>query len=105
MFEHAGSKLKIIAVWAFALEILAAAVASIILYSVSQNGYMLLIFPCSLLPNLISNLALYAFGELCENVEKIANNSSSNIIGISKSINQFQPADESDNDDDELPSL
>lgn len=76
MFKNAGSKLQGLAIVIFVLFIIAGAIIG---NALSKNGELIIVFVIVSIPlGWVCSITLYAFGELCENVQTIAgkNNSS-----------------------------
>ncbi len=70
MFKNAGGKLQSLAILNFWLFIIAGLIVGAV---IGKNGVGIVIcLPISLLLGWGSSIVLYAFGELCENVQKIA---------------------------------
>ncbi|MBP3270728.1 MAG: hypothetical protein J6M17_00690 [Ruminococcus sp.] len=71
MFNEPGKKLKALAKVFFVLSILVGIIATLIVYAAVQNGAVFLLIPVSIVGSWLSTIALYAFGELCDNTAEI----------------------------------
>ena len=72
MFKNAGEKIQVIAITLFVTSILFSTILSIYLSVDTNNAKWLLIIPITIIISFPSNLYLYAFGELCEDIKKIS---------------------------------
>ena len=110
MFRNAGGKIKVLAIVMFWLMVIAGTIFGFAL-SGDTEGISLLFIPGSFLVGWLSNLALYAFGELCENVYEINERQRRNAAEqpVSRSLFSSSPAPEpspisTDNDTVKCPS-
>ncbi|PWJ13092.1 hypothetical protein [Ruminococcus flavefaciens] len=100
MFKKAGGKLKTIIVLSFSLSTLILFILFMfIAYQTTQNYILwLIIFLVAIIPNYIIHLVIFAFAELCENVNEIKDDItgtmsegivfiSTNIYNINKKLN------------------
>lgn len=86
MFKNSGRKLQTLATLNFWLFVIAGLIVGALL---GKNGVFIVIcLPISLLLGWVSSIMIYAFGELCENVQKIAQ-------GTTRPANT-RPTDQSD---------
>ena len=71
MFDNAGQKLKGLAKFIFGFIVVVSCLLAIIGMK-SAGGVTLLLIPAGIVVGWLSSILLYAFGELCENVNNIA---------------------------------
>lgn len=72
MFRNAGAKIQVLAWILFFLIIFGGSAAAILITVQTSLLIYLLYIPASVLSGWLSTIALYAFGELCENVSIIS---------------------------------
>jgi hypothetical protein len=73
MFNKPGKKLKIFAATMFGISI----IGSLIFFLSNVNkfkAFVILLIPASILISFIFNLIIYAFGDMCENVDLMRSN-------------------------------
>lgn len=71
MFQNAGKKLKTLAKVFFWIAVILGVILGVALAG-STHGLSLIIIPLVVIGSWLSTIALYAFGELCENVKNIS---------------------------------
>lgn len=71
MFSDSGKKVKNLATVVFVLCIIIGVIITIALYSILEV-ISLLFIPVFVLVGWVNSILLYAFGDLCDNVQKIA---------------------------------
>lgn len=72
MFENVSAKIKVLARAFFFIIWVGGTIIGIYLSVSRSSGGFLLFVPASFLIGWLDTILMYAFGELCENVERIA---------------------------------
>ena len=109
LFGNTGSKIKGWARGLFWLDVIAGCIAGIVL--ASESKLYLLLIPLSIPAAWVSNILLYAFGDICENLQIIAQNSyaisetSKEISKSAKEKNSQPVVVQKEKEPDELPDL
>lgn len=112
MFDNPGGKLKGFAIFIFALTVFAGVVLGVILSAKQESITFkaLIVFisiASSIIVGWLGSIFIYAFGELCENVDWIANEYYDNNHKVQpkrkKSKMTIKPESRTNNDDETIP--
>ena len=71
MFANPGKKLKTLAKVFFVLSIVVGIIGIMSAYSIVESVAVFLLIPVVIVGSWLSTIALYAFGELCDNTAQI----------------------------------
>lgn len=74
MFDNAGEKIQILAKVLFWITFLAGSIVGLVFCFGEGIALFLLLIPLSFFSGWLGSIAMYAFGELCENVYFIKHN-------------------------------